>query len=75
MNVHGKATLPDYLALLRSDPAEAQALLKDLLISVTNFFRDHAAFEALAHEVIPKIFAGKTVRDAVRIWVAGCATG
>src|SRR3954468_1846396 len=75
MNVHGKTTLPDYLAFLRSEPAEAQALLKDLLISVTNFFRDHAAFQTLQHEIIPKIFAGKTVQDVVRIWVAGCATG
>jgi Chemotaxis response regulator containing a CheY-like receiver domain and a methylesterase domain len=47
MNVHGKRTLAEYLKFLQSDPTETHALLKDLLISVTNFFRDKPAFEAL----------------------------
>jgi two-component system CheB/CheR fusion protein len=70
--------LPDlatYAAFLRANPDEARALLKDLLISVTNFFRDREAFEALAQDVVPKLFAGKGAGDQLRVWVAGCATG
>ena len=51
-----------------------RALLQDLLIGVTHFFRDRDAFAALeAH--IPQLFAGKRAEDEVRVWVAGCATG
>src|SRR5207249_2319341 len=50
-------------------------LLKDMLISVTNFFRDRAAFEALERLVIPALFRGKAAEDQVRVWVIGCATG
>ena len=64
-----------YLELLRRDPQELAALFRDLLISVTNFFRDADAFEVLATQVIPKLFEGRGARDAVRIWVPGCATG
>ncbi len=54
---------------------EARALLKDLLISVTNFFRDPEAFEALEASVIPRLFEDKGAGGYVRVWVAGCATG
>jgi len=70
--------LPDLIAyshFMHENPAEATALLKDLLISVTNFFRDPTAFEALEREIIPKLFEGKGTEDQVRVWVAGCATG
>ena len=67
--------LTAYRDFMRTDPAEAQALLKDLLISVTNFFRDRNAFEALEREVLDEIFHAKTAGDQVRVWVAGCATG
>lgn len=60
---------------LREHPAELGNLLRDFLISVTNFFRDRAAFEALDTTVLPKLFAGKTAGDQVRVWVSGCATG
>lgn len=72
---HGLGGLQAYAQRLRDHEGEAAALLKDLLISVTNFFRDTEAFDALEHEVIPKLFAGKGVDDHVRVWVAGCATG
>ncbi len=68
------ATVPDYLGFLRTHPGEAGALQQDLLISVTNFFRDRESFEALEAR-IPELFAGKTTGDAVRVWVAACATG
>ena len=74
MHVVGAGSLAGYLQLLRERPAEAQALLDDLLIHVTNFFRDPAAFARLA-EALPSLFEGKKAGDEVRVWVAGCATG
>ncbi len=75
INVRSAASLPAYAAYLKENPDETTALLKDLLISVTNFFRDKEAFEYLEREVVPKILEGKKSGDAVRVWVAGCATG
>ena len=75
INIRNLPDLSSYITFLQEHPDETQALLKDLLISVTNFFRDAKAFEALEREVLPAIFAGKTSADEVRIWVAGCATG
>jgi two-component system CheB/CheR fusion protein len=70
----GAAGLEDYVALLRSSAAECASLLGDLLISVSAFFRDPEAFEALA-DVVPALFEGKGPEDTVRVWVVGCATG
>ena len=64
-----------YLARLRTDAAEAAALFRDLLIGVTKFFRDVAAFDALAAQVIPKLFEGRSHDDVVRVWVPACSTG
>jgi two-component system CheB/CheR fusion protein len=64
-----------YLDYLRATPLEARALLKDLLISVTHFFRDPAAFEALQQQVIPRLFEAKAPGETLRVWVPGCATG
>ncbi|MDB6132615.1 MAG: signal transduction histidine kinase with CheB and CheR [Verrucomicrobiales bacterium] len=74
MQVNGLAEMEEYLSFLRTHPGEAPALLQDLLISVTNFFRDRKAFEALAEEV-PGLFGDKRAGDQVRVWTAGCATG
>ena len=60
---------------MRGRPDEAAALLKELSISVTNFFRDPGAFASLELRVIPRLFATKHEQDHVRVWVAGCATG
>ncbi len=67
-------TIPAYLEFLRTHPAEIPALLHDLLISVTNFFRDREAFKVLESH-IAQLFAGKEPGGQVRVWVAGCATG
>jgi two-component system, chemotaxis family, CheB/CheR fusion protein len=67
--------LPDYLELLRREPDEVRALADDLLITVTNFFRDREVFQALETEVIPRLFDGKGAEDTVRVWSVGCATG
>jgi two-component system CheB/CheR fusion protein len=64
-----------YYDVLRDNSDEAQALLGDLLISVTSFFRDKEAFQALELQVIPKLFRGKLTDRAIRVWVPGCATG
>ncbi len=74
MQVNGVGTLPEYLLTLRTHAGEAAALLQDLLISVTNFFRDREAFAAIEAR-IPTLFAGKGPEDTVRVWCAACATG
>jgi two-component system, chemotaxis family, CheB/CheR fusion protein len=66
---------PDYIRLLRTDSHEAQLLFRDLLINVTQFFRDREAFDALEREVIPKIIDDSRTDDAIRIWAPGCASG
>jgi two-component system CheB/CheR fusion protein len=64
-----------YHQLLRDRPAELAHLLRDVLISVTSFFRDPEVFESIEREVIPKLFASKASGEAVRVWTAGCASG
>ncbi len=63
-----------YIARLRSDRSEAQDLFQDLLIGVTQFFRDPSEFAVLESE-IPRLFEGKGPDDQFRVWVLGCATG
>jgi two-component system, chemotaxis family, CheB/CheR fusion protein len=75
LQVKAVASLPAYGELLDREPAEFKALLKDMLIGVTNFFRDRESFEALERDVIPELFKGKARGDQVRAWVAACATG
>ena len=75
LSVRGLTSLSEYARLLREHPEEPAALMKELLISVTNFFRDPEAFATLATRVIPEIFSRKHAGDQVRVWSAGCATG
>ncbi len=72
MQVNGIGTMSGYLDCLRTRPGEAGALLQDLLISVTNFFRDPVAFAALESH-LPLLFQGKTGADTLRVWVARAA--
>jgi two-component system, chemotaxis family, CheB/CheR fusion protein len=74
MQVNGVQDLPGYLTCLRTRPGEAGALLQDLLISVTNFFRDANCFEALGAQ-LGMLFKDKGPNEAIRIWVPACATG
>ncbi len=74
MHVNEVDDVPGYLAFLRERPGEAGALLQDLLISVTNFFRDRESFGALEAQV-PELFRNKTAADTIRVWVPACATG
>ena len=74
MQVNSLESIPRYLDFIRTHSAEGRALLQDLLIGVTHFFRDRESFASLeAH--IPQLFAGKRPEDEVRVWVVGCATG
>ncbi|SPJ24087.1 Blue-light-activated histidine kinase 1 [Palleronia abyssalis] len=68
-------TFDAYIQHLKDDPSEIVSLFRDLLINVTNFFRDSAAFAALETQVIPRLFAGRGADDTIRLWVPGCATG
>jgi two-component system CheB/CheR fusion protein len=67
--------LAGFVERLRQDSREVSLLFQDLLIGVTNFFRDPEAFAALQRDVIPALIRDKGPDDAVRVWVPGCATG
>ena len=75
MAVHQVDLLDDYLRYLQLTKAEVDALFKDLLIGVTNFFRDSEVFDTLQTQIIPKLFAGKVANSTIRVWVPGCSTG
>lgn len=68
-------SIGDYIAYAVDSPAEIEALFRDLLIGVTNFFRDPEAFQFLEEQIIPKLFAGRAGGMAIRAWSAGCSTG
>ena len=74
MAIHKIDELKHYIALIDNQPEELTALYKDMLISVTGFFRDGPAFEALA-AALRRLMAGKQRGDTFRAWVPGCATG
>ncbi|MBV9126364.1 MAG: hypothetical protein JO112_23700, partial [Planctomycetes bacterium] len=67
--------LDEYLTLLRTDSEELNSLYQDLLIRVTQFFRDPEAFAILKERVFPTLAQGRTHSRPIRIWVAGCSTG
>ncbi|MGZ5007314.1 MAG: chemotaxis protein CheB [Methylobacter sp.] len=64
-----------YGRYLKEHPAEISSLFKELLINVTNFFRDPEAFTALKQDILPALLADKPQDYVFRVWVAGCATG
>jgi two-component system CheB/CheR fusion protein len=71
----GMPDLASYYRLLHQDAQEAEALLQDLLIGVTNFFRDRDAFNAVAQTVLPRIIHDKKPGEPLRAWVTACSTG
>ncbi len=64
-----------YLQYLQSYPEEYRALLNDVLINVTSFFRDQEVWDYLASDIIPRIIASKQPTEPIRVWSAGCASG
>lgn len=75
MAVHQIEVIEDYIKYLQQTPAEVEALFLDMLIGVTNFFRDPAAFQALAEQINAKLFINKPAGTVIRVWSPGCSTG
>jgi two-component system CheB/CheR fusion protein len=74
MAVNQIGELDQYVRYLRQSPREVETLFRELLITVTNFFRDAEAFQALEEQVIPHLLE-KPADEPIRVWVPGCATG
>ena len=70
----GSSDLQRYLSYIRENPHEAESLVKDVLISVTSFFRDKDAFK-VAENAIEEMLKHKNTGDEIRFWVCGCASG
>ena len=68
-------TLEEYVGFLRDNPDEVEALYQDVLIMVTEFFRDAETFEYLSADVFPRLVEGKEPGAALRLWVVGCSSG
>jgi two-component system CheB/CheR fusion protein len=73
--VHQIENLDQYIRFLQENPEEVKTLAREMLITVTNFFRDCVAFEKLQEQVIAPLVNQKVSDSFIRIWVAGCATG
>lgn len=67
--------IANYIDYLQQNPLEIDTLFKELLISVTHFFRDAEAFEILEHQVIPELLPDPISPEPIRVWVPGCASG
>lgn len=69
------STMSEYAEFLRGDSSEAHHLAEDILIHVTSFFRDPAAFAALKDYVFPELLKHKKESEPIRIWAVGCSSG
>ena len=74
MNVSQLDNIPNYIRLLQENPAEIERLFKELLIGVTNYFRDTEAFDKLK-TILSELVKTKNTNKQIRIWVPGCSTG
>ena len=75
MAIHQIGRIADYVRYLRETPQEVDLLFKELLIGVTRFFRDPAAWTALHDDALPALLAAHPAGSVLRAWVAGCSTG
>jgi two-component system CheB/CheR fusion protein len=75
MRVHQIDKIAAYVRYLQENPLEVELLFKELLIGVTSFFRDPAAWEHLREKAVPELIAGRAPGQALRVWVPGCSTG
>jgi two-component system CheB/CheR fusion protein len=75
MAVRHTTSIDAYVECLQQTPDEVVELFRDLLIGVTNFFRDPEAFQVLEEQIIPQLFVGKSAGSSVRVWAAACSTG
>jgi len=75
MGLHHIKRIDSYVQHLRTNPQEVDILFKELLIGVTRFFRDPAAWDQLRDEAIPALFQQRSGSRMLRAWVPGCSTG
>jgi two-component system CheB/CheR fusion protein len=75
MGLHQIDKIATYVRFLQENPQELELLFKELLIGVTNFFRDQEEWEKLKVEVMPALLNGRPPGQALRAWVIGCSTG
>lgn len=75
MELAGAAEVDDYAAQLEQRPDEVEALFGDLLIGVTEFFRDAEAWDALQREIVDPLVARLGDQPSIRVWVVGTSTG
>jgi two-component system, chemotaxis family, CheB/CheR fusion protein len=75
MQVVGMGSFSDYLDYLQVDSSEFTRLFNTILINVTSFFRDPAAWEFVSSDVIPSLVGHAGAKDPIRVWSAGCASG
>ena len=75
MGIHQIDKMAAYVRYLQENSQELDLLFKELLIGVTNFFRDPAAWEQLREEAIPALLASRVRQACLRAWVPGCSTG
>lgn len=74
MNVHQIHNIHQYLRYLQETPHEIDILFQELLINVTNFFRDDEAFEAVKN-TLNSLISKKSDVDNLRVWIPGCSSG
>lgn len=75
MVIHGMSDLADYTRFLADNHQEVQLLFRELLIGVTEFFRDPETWDYLIETALPKLIAALPGERTLRAWVAGCSTG
>jgi two-component system CheB/CheR fusion protein len=75
MSIVVQSSLKDYARYLTVVPGEIDSLARDILIHVTSFYRDHAAYETLKTVVFPALMGHRVVESPIRLWVVGCSTG
>jgi two-component system, chemotaxis family, CheB/CheR fusion protein len=75
MAVHQIGKIAGYVKFLGNNHAEVDILFKDMLIGVTNFFRDPEAFKVLKEQVLPDLLKKRDPDTLIRIWIVGCSTG
>ena len=75
MNVHQIDKIHNYVRFLQENPTELDILFKELLIGVTNFFRDVAVWEKLKTKILPELFDKSPDGYVFRAWIAACSTG
>ena len=75
MAIHHLESFGDYIKLLRHDGAEIEGLFREMLIEVTDFFRDPDTFNYLRDRVLPDLLRNREAGPPFRLWVADCSTG